>query len=130
MNINKLINEVFEEEIKIPEGLSERLEKNLDNYIYDNREKKTSNNINFRKLIIYVGSLAASILLCVGLFFIKNDKNRIADTFQDPVEAEMFAVKMLTLVSTELNKGITPYEKVNEKVNRTNEIINKNLTIK
>jgi hypothetical protein len=127
-DLDQLIRDIFEDEIKIPEGLSERLESNLRMYEPADVPVKKSNKF------LIISSIAASILLCIGLFFAINshsqDSDKLADTFQDPIEAEMYAEKALMMVSENLNKGLKPLEKAKENIDITNQVLNNNLTFK
>ncbi|MDR1222426.1 MAG: hypothetical protein LBL07_06055 [Tannerella sp.] len=111
-------------DIRMPEGFSERLENRIDSHIKAVRTKT-------RRLWISMGSIAVAILLLAGLFFFKDNstvKNDvITDTYTDPQEAAVVAEKILALVSSELNKGLSPLEKAKESIDKTNELLNKNL---
>jgi hypothetical protein len=115
-------------EIKLPEGLSERLENHIDKYI-KKKTKKTG------YLLISAGSIAAAILLLMGIFFFHEQSSAdndgmITDTYTDPREATIAAEKILTLISVNLNKGFLPLEKTKESIDKTNELLNKNLKLK
>jgi hypothetical protein len=124
--------------IDIPEKFSERLEKNFDRYI------KQKENINqytkpkkiitlhiVKRLLIATGSIAASILLFIGIFLSYNklfdNHNIITNTFTDPQEAAIAAEKILMLVSVNLNKEFLPLKKTKDSINKTKEILNNNL---
>ncbi|MDR2147374.1 MAG: hypothetical protein LBE91_13040 [Tannerella sp.] len=128
-DLDKLISAALEDEINIPEGLSERLENKLSVYQSAVAPVKKSG-----KFFIITG-IAATVLFCVGLFFALNFRSqysseKFADTFQDPVEAEMYAEKVLLMVSENLNKGLDSFEKAKENIDNTNKVLNNNLTIK
>ena len=140
--LNKLISDAFEDEIKIPEGLSERLENRLNKEIQKHsslvilnevKDLKDSSSLRNDKRIA-VFAIAASILLCVGLFFAINfhsqDSDKLADTFQDPIEARIYAEKTLIMVSENLNKGLDSFEKAKENMDYTHKVLNNSLTIK
>jgi len=106
--------------IPLPEGLSQRLEKAIDKHITGSP---------FRKMFIRILSAAAVILLCIGLFFYTRKQDEfqfIADTYSNPEEAAVAAEQALMLVSTKLNQGLSPLEKVKESVNITNQVLNQN----
>ena len=107
--------------ISLPEGLSKRLENVIDRHIKEKTGSKT------RKLYLSLLSAAAVAILCIGLFFAvekPSERDFIADTYTNPEEAAIAAEQALLLVSTKLNKGLTPLAKVKESVNKTNEILN------
>jgi hypothetical protein len=133
-DIYKIIYDSFEEEIKIPAELSEKLEKKIDGYITEGEAKSVIYNVKERSnnYYKYIG-IAATVVLFVGLFFIKqfNASDKFAkETFKDPVEAEIYAKKTLALVSANLNKGLSSFEKVKENIDNANKLLNNILTIK
>ena len=107
--------------IPLPEGLSQRLEKSIDKHISGSPSLKT--------MFIRILSAAAVILLCISLFFFtrkQDDFQIIADTYSNPEEAAVAAEQALMLVSSKLNQGLSPLEKVKESVNITNQLLNHN----
>jgi hypothetical protein len=123
-------------DITLPEGISERLENALDNHIAETSitenklpAKKIPLFSKTRRLYIAVASSAAAILLCIGIFFAtenRHKQNMIADTYTNPEEAAIAVEKALMLVSTKLNQGLSPLEKVQDSVDKTNELLNDN----
>jgi hypothetical protein len=122
--------------IHIPEESLKRLEHQIDNHI--KKTGITSKNIFLRtkktkRLYISIGSIAAAVLLLAGIFFfhdkssVKNDV--LTDTLTDPQEAAIVVEKVLALVSSNLNKGLSPLEKVKYSINKTNELLNENLNL-
>lgn len=117
--------------IHISKDFLERLEHQIDNHI-----KKTgkASRTKVKRLFISIGSVAAAVLLFAGIFFfhdkysVKNDV--LTDTFTDPLEAAIVAEKVLALVSSNLNKGLSPLEKLKENMNKTNELLNESLNLK
>ena len=116
--------------IPLPEGLAERLEKKIDRHQQEQTVRKSGSKA--RKLYVSLLSAAAVVLLCIGIFvFIhKNSKSDfIADTFTNPQEAAIAAEQTLLYVSSKLNQGLAPLEKVKESIHKTNEIINENVRL-
>lgn len=115
--------------IPLPQGLSERLESAIDRHITTSTtclKPFTKTKIRYIRFM----SAAAVALLCIGLFFITDKKKPyIADTFTNPEEAALAVEQALLLVSSKLNQGLSPFEKVRESVQKTNELINENITI-
>jgi hypothetical protein len=121
----------------IPKGLSERLEHCIDRHIRKtatvNENKTVAVRKKIKRILISTGSIAAAILLFTGIFFfhdkpsVKN--NVITDTYTDPKEAAIVAEKILALVSTNLNKGLSPLEKAKESIDKTNELLNESLNL-
>jgi hypothetical protein len=110
--------------IPLPEGFSEKLEKTIDANI-----QKTTFKPSYRMVFVRISSVAAVALLCISLFFLTQQPKptHLADTYADPVEAAHAAEQALLLVSAKLNKGLSSMDKMNESINRTNEIISENL---
>jgi hypothetical protein len=124
-DLDKLISASIENGIDVPEGLSERLESKIDRYI-EHRHSGSGG----KKYFSYIG-IAASILLCAGLFFTKPFSGKtIKDTFKNPAEAEMYARQTLSLVSENLNRGLSSFDRAKENIDNTNKILNSTLTIK
>ena len=114
--------------IPLPEGFSQRLEKKMDHHIAHSKISFIHNGGKraFLKVLI---SVAAVVLLCIGLFFLHDKQERqhfIADTYSSPEEAAVAAEQALMLVSTKLNQGLLPLVKVKESVNITNRLLNEN----
>lgn len=111
--------------ISLPEGFSARLEISIDKHMTESSNQPSNSKI--RKLYISILSAAAVIFLCIGLFFNQgktSSQDFIADTCTNPEEAAQAAEKALLFVSTKLNQGLLPLEKVKESVKKTNEILN------
>jgi len=135
-----ILNALYDSsEITLPKGINERLENVLNKHIEETsipkieiRHKKRPLQLNTRRFYIALTSSAAAILICIGIFFITNKQSSsdfIADTYANPEEAAIVAEKVLLLVSSRLNQGFTPLEKVKESVDKTNEILYENLKI-
>jgi hypothetical protein len=126
-DLDKLISVSFENGTNVPKGLSERLESKIDQYI-EHRHSETGG----KKYFGYIG-IVASILLCAGLFFMKffNTSDKLVkDTFKNPVEAEICAGQTLALISENLNKGLSSFDKAKKNIDNTNKILNNTLKIK
>lgn len=121
--LERLIDEALE--IPIPEGLSERLEAQIDALAAN--EKKRKHRLRFT---YWISSAAAIALLCIGIFFgIESHSNQqqVADTFTNPEEAAVAAQKALAFMSTQLNKGIDQVENANHEIEKVNQLLNKHL---
>jgi hypothetical protein len=125
-------------EIHPPEGLSERLERRIDEHISNSAKKGNSarsqkaSRTKIRKLYLSIGSVAAAALLCVSIFFVLQKPSSpifMANTDMNETEAAAIAVEALIQVSSKLNEGLSSLEKVSESIDKTNELINKNLKI-
>ena len=101
--IDELINKALQEDLALPEGLSERLERQID--------------------------FLAAIL--GALFLIFTETNRpapvMADTFTDPEEAAVVAQNALAFMSRNLNKGLGQVNEASQEITKINKIVNKHL---
>ena len=117
--IDELINKALQEDLALPEGLSERLERQIDFLA----QEEISPRVSRRRSFYWISGIAAAIL--GALFLIFTETNRpapvMADTFTDPEEAAVVAQNALAFMSRNLNKGLG---QVNE---ASQEIVNKHL---
>lgn len=128
--IDELINKVLREDQTLPEGLSERLEQQIDTWA--TAEKKETLRSSFRRRSLYwiSGTAAAILLLCVGIAGLKDletSKQQLADTYTNPQEAAIAAGKALAFMSSNLNKGIDQMNDAQQEINNVNRILNKHL---
>lgn len=128
--IDELINKVLRKDQTLPEGLSERLEQQIDTWAA--AEKKETLRSSFRRRSLYwiSGTAAAILLLCVGIAGLKDletGKQQLADTYTNPQEAAIAAGKALAFMSSNLNKGIDQMNDAQQEINNVNRILNKHL---
>lgn len=127
--IDELINKVLREDQTLPEGLSQRLEQQID--AWATAEQKETPRSSFRRRSLYwlSGAVAAILLLCVSIFQLTPDRDQqpLADTYSNPQEAAIAAQKALALLSSNLNKGIEQINDAQEEVDKVNYILNKHL---
>lgn len=127
--IDELINKVLLEEQALPEGLSSRLEQQIDAWAATGQNETRRSSFR-RRSLYWLSGVAAAALLCVGIFQL-NELNRadhrMADTYTDPQEAAMVAQKALALLSSNLNKGIDQMNDAQQEMNKINNILNKHL---
>jgi len=111
-------------QIKVPEGVSERLEK----YIMQ-MEASQKSIPHRRKLYYWISSAAAIALLCIGLYFLNRESSppKMVDTFSDPEEAALVAEQTLAYMSIQLNKGIDKVTDAEQEFEKVNQLINKHL---
>lgn len=125
-DINKLIQEALNSERELPEGLSDRLEKHIDQLAAG--EKKRRLPLFKSRSLYWFSGIAASLLLGVAIFFQVESKPPhpiMADTFSNPQEAAIAAQDALAFLSTQLNKGLTQASEAGKEMNRVNTIVNK-----
>lgn len=126
--IDELINKVLHEDQALPEGLSRRLEQQIDAWAA--AEQKETPRSSFRRRSLYwLSGAAAAALLCVGIFQLteQNTAQPMADTYTNPQEAAQVAQKALALLSSNLNKGIDQMNDARQEMHKVNEILNKHL---
>lgn len=125
-----------ENTIDVPPTLEVKLENLIDGLA--NEQKKIETKPKSRKLVIWIGSVAASvaILLSVGLYFKENQhetvilvqkENQIKDnkvTTSEEASIEE-AQKALVLLAQNFNKGVNQINRVSENIEKTNKILDK-----
>lgn len=124
--IDELIRKALQEEQAFPEGLSRRLEEQIDAWAAT--EEKKARPQARRRTLYWLSGAAASILLCVGLFQYTPDRHdRLTDTYTNPREAAVAAEQALLLLSQNLNKGISQVDGAGQEIEKVNNILNKHL---
>ena len=121
-DIDNLIKKAMEDEGKLPEGLSMRLEQYIDN-LENNNKRQTS----IGRMWLWAGGIAASLLLGLALIqFDGNDRQEvmIADTYTNPQDAAATAERALCFISTKLNKGLDKANSADRQIKRINDIFN------
>lgn len=126
------------EEISINEGLESKLNSLIDNLAKE--ERVSQNNVieskkKSSRIIFWVTGIAASlaIILSIGLLYKNTSYNTqnvqlvLRDTYTDPNQAYAETEKALLLISSKLNKGLSGIETFQEGIEKSNEIIDKNL---
>lgn len=80
--IDELINKALQEEQALPEGLSRRLEKQIDTWA--STEEKKTRSLTRRRTLYWLSGVAASILLCISFLQYKSSyhaHDRLSDTY-------------------------------------------------
>lgn len=127
--IDELINKVLQEDQTLPEGLSERLEQQLDAWAATEKKETVRSSFRRRSLYWFIGA-AAIALLCIGIFRFTDfneGKHQLVDTYTDPQEAAIAARKALAFMSVNLNKGINQMNNAQQEMHKVNHILNKHL---
>lgn len=138
--IDKLINEALKEDLSLPKGLSERLERRIDFLAQDSslpQEKtlsRTDNSLKKTALLkrssfYWISGIAAAILGGVLLIFTETNHPgpRLADTYSDPQEAAIVAQDALAFMSENLNKGLVQMDEAGKEITKINKILHKHL---
>ena len=68
--IDELINKALQEEQALPEGLSRRLEKQIDTWA--STEEKKTRSLTRRRTLYWLSGVAATILLCISFLQYKS----------------------------------------------------------
>ena len=123
---NTLIQEAFRNERELPEGLSDRLERHIDQLAAEEKEARKPSPAK-KRLLYWFSGIAASFLLAMAIFFQveKPVYPTMADTFNDPQEAAMAAQNALSFLSSQFNKGLDQISEAGKEVDKVNEIVNK-----
>ena len=111
-------------QIKVPEGVSERLEKSI------MQMEVSQKSIPRRRAWYYwISSAAAVALLCIGLYFSTREPSlpKMADTYSNPEEAALVAEQTLVYMSIQLNEGLNKVTDVGQEFEKVNQLINKHL---
>lgn len=126
--IDELIDRVLQEEQLLPEGLSRRLEQQIDAWAVV--EKKRSLRPIHKRMLYGLCGVAASILLCLALFQYgvpSHTPECFCDTYTNPQDAAVAAEKALLLLSQNLNKGLQQVDNAGQEIDKINTILNKHL---
>ena len=94
--IDELINKALQEEQALPEGLSRRLEKQIDTWA--STEEKKTRSLTRRRTLYWLSGVAASILLCISFLQYKSSyqaHDRLSDTYTNPKDAAAAAEQTL-----------------------------------
>ena len=132
--IDELVNKALREDLSLPEGLSERLERQIDRWAVEEQEGSKdlpiSKPLLLRKRSLYAFSgIAAAVLAAVLLLFNETERTapELADTFSDPKEAAIVAQNALAFMSTNLNKGLGQMNEAQQEIAKINKVVNKHL---
>ncbi|WP_029904271.1 hypothetical protein [Prevotella sp. 10(H)] len=124
------------EDIEVPVGLESKLENLIDNLAKEEGPKvETKPQPARKRLVLWIGSAAATIAILVSVTFYLNNKPEISNPpiaqGQNLSEADMQTLKeaqdALILLSSNFNKGMEQLGVVSSNLDKTNEILNKTL---
>lgn len=125
--VDKWIKKAVEDEMTLPEGLSERLEQQIDRWA---TQKTVKHTFPIRRRLIGWSCAAAILLLTIGIFQFTDSfprKTVLTDTYTDPGEAARVARQTLLFMSVNLNKGIDEAKEAENEIHNINQILNKHL---
>lgn len=115
--LDRIIQQASEHELRLPEGLEERLSRHID--MLAEKEQKTT--------WLWASVISAAACICLGWFFLTSEPvgNTLAasseDTFTNPDEAEKAACKALAYMGSKLRKGFDHVNNASEKISEANE---------
>ena len=111
---------------KVPEGLEERLSKQIDQWAIQERFIPKSPP---RRTLQWIGSIAASLLILFGMGWYFNDAQPSyrQDTCATPEEAYVHTEKALMMFAQALNKGVKQMEAIQESTDKVERNIQKQL---
>lgn len=117
--------------VEVPIDLKERLSQTIDSLDARNSEKK---RIHLTYSVKWFTGISAVVLMLFIMQFY-NGKESVgskrtevfADTYTDPNEARVKVEETLLFVSTKMNRGVDELNTANARIEKANEIINKNL---
>ena len=144
------------EQIPIPEGLEERLEKKIDEWertlspaLPRNGEGDHTGSLSLgnkpngsphyggdirrtKRVSLWLAAASIALIFGVGYYFLQKEETvNLAeqDTYQDPLVAQQEAQKALNLLAYNLNKGMGQMEKAKAISDRTEMTLNKQLQV-
>lgn len=119
-NLDELLDKTLAAEQELPEGLSERLEKQIDTWAKAERQQK---QLVTRRWIYWVSGIAATILLTIGIFRYDAYEKEQETNARELADATITAQNALQLFFSNFNKGIMQMDNVNRKVDKVNELL-------
>ena len=134
--IKKILDNYYEE-VKVPEGLKERLTSTIDMLAQQevvSSSKTTHKKIIFRP-VLWQALAAAAVVALIVIFSINipSDKNNnifIADTYTDVNEAYKETTKALLYISESFNKGLDKVNESSETIAKSTMVVNKHIQLK
>lgn len=122
--IDELIKRALQEDMSLPDGLTDRLESRIDMLAENERSKERFKRRSF--LLIPAAAAILGVILLIGDGFM-GDNPRMADTYSNPEEAALVAQEALAFMSRNLNKGLNQMDDAGKDIVRINSIINKQI---
>lgn len=121
---DELILKALKTDQQLPDGLSRRLEEQIDRWAAADEQLKRK---RFSPTRQWIGIAATALLLLglSGLYLMQTPT--IPDTYSNPKEAAAATEKALLLLSQNLNKGFEQVEKANLEMEKAQVILNKTI---
>lgn len=135
-HLDELIRKALQEDMELPEGLGERLERTIDRLAAGSAPSGKATlprrSILRHPLLRWTAGVAAAILVA-GIFLLNERREAsnplLTDTFSDPREAALVADQALALLSRNLNKGLGQVSEAGEGIANTRKILQDDLKI-
>lgn len=121
-NLDELLEQALAAEQELPDGLSERLERQIDTW---EAAEKRPKRLAGRRWIYWAGGIAASVLLAIGIFRYNAYVEEQKINARELAEAQIAAQDALQMFFQNLNKGVTQMDNVAQNINKVNEVLNK-----
>ncbi len=121
-NLDELLEQALAAEQELPDGLSERLERQIDTW---EAAEKRPKRLPGRQWIYWAGGIAASALLTIGIFRYNAYMEEQKINARELAEAQVAAQDALQMFFQNLNKGVTQMDNVAQNINKVNEVLNK-----
>ena len=103
--IDELINKALQEEQALPEGLSRRLEKQIDTWA--STEEKKTRSLTRRRTLYWLSGVAASILLCISFLQYKSSYHAHDRKMPPPLPKRLYSYSRRTSTKASA-RWITP----------------------
>lgn len=114
-------------EADVPDGLEERLSRCIDEWETHERHTLTVKRHRRIRRLQWIGSIAASVLILFSVGLLLDRPSTPKDTCATPEEAYVHAQHALTLLSTNLNRGMDELRTVQMTTQRIQEQVNNQL---
>ncbi len=125
-NLDELLERALAAEQDMPEGLHERLEKQID--IWAEAEKRQKQQVR-RRFACWISGIAAAALLAVGIFRYDAPAEGQEAGAIELAQAHAAAQDALQMFFGNLNKGVAQIDNAAQNINKANEVLNKQITI-
>ena len=123
-NPDELLERALVAEQELPEGLSERLEKQID--LWAETEKRQKQRAG-RRLVYWMSGIAAAALLVFGIFRYDAHVEEQKVRARELAEAQIAAQDALYMFFGNLNKGVAQMDNAAQNINKANEVLNKQI---
>ncbi len=121
-DLDELLERALAADQELPEGLSERLERQIDAWeVAEKRQKRLTG----RRWMYWISGIAAGALLVFGIFHYNGYVEEQKMSNRELAEAQIAAQDALQLFFHNLNKGVAQVDNAAQNINKVNEVLNK-----